>query len=1115
MELTRFTCKSCGATLEAKGEVVVCAYCGTRWTVPQPANPAALEFLRMGEHDLDICRFEEAYSAYQKAAELDPKDPEAQFGMAVASFKVQYLKDETKDPPRLQPICHEISKKRFTEDAAYKRAIALASPVRREVYEARGKEIDAIRSEFLRLKESGLSYDCFLCVKVSDDKGGTTQDSHEALRIYNHLKKRGYAPFYSEEETQGREGKDYEALILYALYSSKCMLIVCSDEEYLKTRWVKNEYTRFSAMVLREEKALGAISFVFRGAPIERLPGIDGKLQGIDLARPDAYSRIEEYVGAFVAQAATPAEISRKEYGAVSYSKKRAERRGVQKRELAISGGEISVSDRAKLKIVEDFLGRGDFANAQNFIEGMLRENPGNGESYFLRFLARCGLRNAEEFASCEKEIESYEDFERALSALGDAGRRGELYGYLYRYCAERKFISAYNEYIELPESGEKEIAALTDLLYQEALKTKDRTMFDAVIRTVTDPDLYIEHSFRFAKLLPKKEAVVYYKNILAADEGNHEAQLEVFLAEYGFDSKKIFAFCADPKNAEKVEEKLFSYGYNAVAEEALFQICLEGVAEPEAACAFMDLLLTLTPKEENARFSQQLRTFSETLVRAGAFGFAGKYNELLIAMDPLDDDAYFRRVLLKNGYKSPVCLLQNAENGLYSDPDYSSALSSYAERHAGNNLYIDINDALAQGYNAYPPDVRAYLVEALEGLKKEDLPKLKKFASSAILEEAHRIADAAVAKNGCKELSELYKLDRPMKAREEFERARKYAGLVKDKFATTLKELLAGQEAAAQQNLEDEQRRQEEEAAKEEERVAHARAEFQRQINAKRATACFVAAIVLTLAFIVAIFLAAAQKLGPVNFFFTCAFNSVQMSDTLAGFITVLFIAAAIAGGVCISKKKTIGVVAAIALMLIIPVVVTPIGLARYAMAGAEKGGWYYSAEPQTIIRYKDIKINDTIQGRAFIGIYTESEVSAFPAEYGGAPITIWGGGSDRIFKYVDYEKAGPLKQDTVVVPEGVVAINGSAFYSCENRVIVLPESLIYIGSEAFYGASKLESITIPASVQYVGAEAFGCWRGTLDVKVTVPFRQGETPAGWDARWAEGLPSSNIIYAD
>ena len=154
MELTRFTCKSCGATLEAKGEVVVCAYCGTRWTVPQPANPAALEFLRMGEHDLDICRFEEAYSAYQKAAELDSKDPEAQFGMAVASFKVQYLKDETKDPPRLQPICHEISKKRFTEDAAYKRAIALASPVRREVYEARGKEIDAIRSEFLRLKET-------------------------------------------------------------------------------------------------------------------------------------------------------------------------------------------------------------------------------------------------------------------------------------------------------------------------------------------------------------------------------------------------------------------------------------------------------------------------------------------------------------------------------------------------------------------------------------------------------------------------------------------------------------------------------------------------------------------------------------------------------------------------------------------------------------------------------------------------------------------------------------------------------------------------------------------------------------------------------------------------
>ncbi len=318
-----FKCKTCEAQLtalaeEAQNGLVTCPYCKNVWTVPKKeTSPAALSFLRMGEHDLDTCKFEDALSAYQKAAELDPEEPEAYFGMALATYKVQYLKDEVADPPRLQPICHEISEKVFSTDKNYLKAIELATREQKRIYRERAMEIDEIRDRFEELKESGLDYDCFLCVKVTSEDGSNTQDSHEALRIYNYLKEKGYTPFYSEAIMGSRTGSDYEAHILYALYTSECMLIVCSDEEYLKTKWVKNEYTRFSAMIANEEKERDAVTFVYRGKPIEKLPGRNGKLQGIDLAKPTAYAAIADYV-----ERHTPAAKARRE---AEEKKRRAE----------------------------------------------------------------------------------------------------------------------------------------------------------------------------------------------------------------------------------------------------------------------------------------------------------------------------------------------------------------------------------------------------------------------------------------------------------------------------------------------------------------------------------------------------------------------------------------------------------------------------------------------------------------------------------------------------------------------------------------------------------------------------------------------------------------------
>lgn len=292
-------CKNCKSPLnlaKAQHGVVECAYCLSTFTVPkEETNPAALDFLRTGEHELDGCAFDKAYTAFQKAAEYDSAEPQAYWGMALAACKVQYIKDVVNN--RLQPVCHAVSDKPFTQNPDYEKALTLGTPAQRADYEKKGKEIDYVRSAFYTLERSNLDYDCFLCVKVTDDKSGArTADYKIADDIYFYLRGKGYKPFFSEREMQGRTGADYEALILYALYKADSMLVICSDERYLQTPWVKNEYTRFLNLIGDEEKESDSIALVFDGAPIEKLPGKSGKLQGIDIRALDAMEKTVAFV---------------------------------------------------------------------------------------------------------------------------------------------------------------------------------------------------------------------------------------------------------------------------------------------------------------------------------------------------------------------------------------------------------------------------------------------------------------------------------------------------------------------------------------------------------------------------------------------------------------------------------------------------------------------------------------------------------------------------------------------------------------------------------------------------------------------------------------------------
>lgn len=755
-------CKNCGGELDyskAADGVLRCEFCMSVYTVPKSQSKAE-QYLNLGAHGLDICRFDEAYTAYQKAAEIDKKEPEAYMGMALASSQVQYLKDHVND--RMQPIVHDVTDKSFLQDKNFKKALELATPEQKKEYILKAKEIDSIRAQFYELKKSGLNYDCFICVKVTEDGGRHTEDSHIANTLYHKLQDAGYSPFYSEEEIKNRTGADYEALILYALHSAQSMLLVCTDESYLQTPWVKNEYTRYLNMLNQEEKQRDSLTVIFTDSIVERLPGIGGKIQGIKFNTYDALQRVIDFVDRYAKKVAP--ELSRKEYATASYKKKSVIKQGVTKRQLeAVGQGEITVSDKAKLAIAADFLKRADFDNVKRFCTNLVAENPSNSEAYWYLFLAENASRDAEEFVASHSNTVGFDNLEKAIASSSESERRKSFYKTLFDKVKKQKDFSAYKEYIELPESSKKSVDALTKVMFDFAVKRADSEIFDVAIKTVDDTERYIEMNLKFAESIDKSAALKYYEDILSADEGHQGALWKVFEGSLNFDYDAIFAYCSDAQNNSAVEDKLFAYGFNQFAADKLFELCCQKVeSHTDMCCKLFDFVLTMIPKEQNELYVRYLNEFIDSLFSEDKLSFITRYNDLLLDMDKYDDNAYFNRCLVNHSLSNPLGLVRYVDS-LLSDDDYFTAVNSYTEKNpeSQDNLYLNLYYALdsIKSLNEFPICVD-YLDECVY-MDKQDIvdANLADRVYSALLNEANDAYYEILSDYKCTKKEDTYKL--------------------------------------------------------------------------------------------------------------------------------------------------------------------------------------------------------------------------------------------------------------------------------------------------------------------------------------------------------------------
>ncbi|MGN1202570.1 MAG: TIR domain-containing protein, partial [Eubacterium sp.] len=244
-----FKCKMCGGTLEINNNetVGVCEYCGTKQTLPKLDDDKKINLYDRANHFRRNNDYDKAMSIYENILNEDKTDAEAYWSLVLCRYGIEYVED-----PATHKRVPTVNRAQFTSvfmDEDYKSAIEYADPVQKSVYEAEAKAIDEIQKGILEISQKEEPFDVFICYKETDANGRRTQDSVLANDLYHQLTQEGFKVFFSRITLEDKLGTAYEPYIFAALNSAKVMVVIGTKPEYFNAVWVKNEWSRYLALI--------------------------------------------------------------------------------------------------------------------------------------------------------------------------------------------------------------------------------------------------------------------------------------------------------------------------------------------------------------------------------------------------------------------------------------------------------------------------------------------------------------------------------------------------------------------------------------------------------------------------------------------------------------------------------------------------------------------------------------------------------------------------------------------------------------------------------------------------------------------------------------------------
>lgn len=250
-------CKMCGGDIKLSQDKTfgTCESCGSVMTLPKVSDEQRAALFNRGNFFRRSGDFGKALAVYENIVREDDTDAEAHWCCVLCRYGIEYVEDPASFT--YVPTCHRASFDSILEDVDYLAALEHSDGVTRRQYQRDAVQIAEVQRAILATSQDEEPFDVFICYKeTDDDTNERTRDSIDAQEIYYQLTQAGYRVFFSRITLEDKAGTEYEPYIFAALHSAKIMLVIGSKPEYFQAVWVKNEWSRYLALMKKDRSKL-------------------------------------------------------------------------------------------------------------------------------------------------------------------------------------------------------------------------------------------------------------------------------------------------------------------------------------------------------------------------------------------------------------------------------------------------------------------------------------------------------------------------------------------------------------------------------------------------------------------------------------------------------------------------------------------------------------------------------------------------------------------------------------------------------------------------------------------------------------------------------------------
>ena len=385
-----FKCKMCGGTIEINNNetVATCDYCGVQQTLPKLDDEKRANLYDRANHFRRNNEFDKAMGIYEQILNEDNTDAEAYWSLVLCRYGIEYVED-----PASHKRVPTVNRAQFTsifDDADYKSALEYADTLQKTIYEDEAKAINEIQKGILAISQKEEPFDVFICYKETDNNGRRTPDSVLANDLYHQLTQEGFKVFFSRITLEDKLGSAYEPYIFAALNSAKVMIVLGTKPEYFNAVWVKNEWSRYLALIKQGQKKM--LIPAYKDMDPYDLPEEFSHLQAQDMSKlgfmQDLIRGIKKITEADMLKTTVV-------------------------KETVISGGNANTAPLLKRAYM--FLEDGDWSSANEYCEKVLDIDPENASAYLGKLMAELHVKKQDRLEDQAEPFDHSNNYKKAV----------------------------------------------------------------------------------------------------------------------------------------------------------------------------------------------------------------------------------------------------------------------------------------------------------------------------------------------------------------------------------------------------------------------------------------------------------------------------------------------------------------------------------------------------------------------------------------------------------------------------------------------------------------------------------------------------------------------------